>query len=242
MSKHLHAKNRKHFNTRRDITLERIQDNVLEHNDPLGEANLFSSMLIGQQSQIILSSNSANNSLIKSTKRSVQGKNDHHSSSLLRPSLQQTDAQTHSYLTQAHGRDTDAETPQMASLREHSKEYPADGSKGSLMRRERGHESAKQSTLADQEAALALERSTGSMAGKGSKLATAELSRDYDEREAGGSQASRAHLNVHMYSAAGTKGDAASAYEVRIPARASEQGPNSLSRKNMQILQKGLFQ
>ena len=47
MSKQMHQKRKKSYFTRRDLTLERIQDNVLEHNDPKGLANDFNSILIG---------------------------------------------------------------------------------------------------------------------------------------------------------------------------------------------------
>lgn len=55
MSKQMHQKRKKSYFTRRDLTLERIQDNVLEHNDPKGLANDFNSILIGQRSQLELS-------------------------------------------------------------------------------------------------------------------------------------------------------------------------------------------
>ena len=47
MSKQIHQKHKKSYFTRRDLTLERIQDNIFEHNDPKGLANDFNSILIG---------------------------------------------------------------------------------------------------------------------------------------------------------------------------------------------------
>ena len=49
--------------TRREITNLKIKENILDHNNPLGNFNDFKSILLGKQSQLMLNDTSKNNSL-----------------------------------------------------------------------------------------------------------------------------------------------------------------------------------
>ena len=43
--------------SRQEITLGKIQDNLLEYNDPLGKINKFNSVLLGKQNYVEVNNN-----------------------------------------------------------------------------------------------------------------------------------------------------------------------------------------
>jgi hypothetical protein len=52
MGRMMHTKNNKYLQTRRDMTIRQIQDNVYSHNDPIGEGIVFQDFMQGQKTTI----------------------------------------------------------------------------------------------------------------------------------------------------------------------------------------------